>query len=355
MAKKIWKGQLPKVIQHIVLYFIFYLIYRLFIAGAPIGVGIAATAVCALVFPAVLILLFIDENLFRALKPRHIIGLIDRIGRSYYQLCGFLMLLICMVAVLGIAAGNQLPDWGRIFVTAAACNYATVIFYHMAGYVILQYHHRLEYPVDLENVIASLGHNARAADQSSEMQGLSTDNDLLIAINRLVRKGDIKGAIRQIEMFAKGTQKGTQIDDLDLSQQYLELLRHDKHPGKFLTHAAHHLELLAKSGYNAKALSLYMECIRLDKKFAPQALVLFKLAGWLNETGKSREAVYVLNCLIKNHPQNTMVPKALYRVAQIFHEGMKDEERSKKILTRLIQKFPDHEITVFARNYLNGL
>ena len=47
-----------------------------------------------------------------------------------------------------------------------------------------------------------------------------------------------------------------------------------------------------------------------------------------------------------------MVPKALYRVAQIFHEGMKDAERSKKILAGLIQRFPDHEITPFARNYL---
>jgi tetratricopeptide (TPR) repeat protein len=199
--------------------------------------------------------------------------------------------------------------------------------------------------------LSSPDRTVAAAGQGSEMQTRTTDDNLLNTINRLVQKGDLKGAIRQIEMRAKAAQ----IDNLDLSQRYLELLRRDKHPRKFLTHAARHLELLAKSGYNAKALSLYMECIRIDKKFAPQALVLFKLAGWLDETGKSREAVYVLNCLIKHHPQNTMVPKALYRVAQIFHQGMKDAERSKKILTGLIQKFPDHEITIFAKNYLNGL
>jgi TolA-binding protein len=50
-----------------------------------------------------------------------------------------------------------------------------------------------------------------------------------------------------------------------------------------------------------------------------------------------------------------MVPKALYRVAQIFHEGLKDVERAKKVLTGLIKRYPDHEITAFAKNYLSGL
>ena len=348
LTRKIWVGQLPTAIQQIAFYFALYLLFRLFIAEAHVGIVIAATAACILVLPAVLILLSINENLFRALKPLHIIGLIGRIGRSYCPLCCFLLLLIGLVVVPGIAAGAHLPGWARIFVTTAVCNYATIIFYHMAGYVILQYHHRLDYPVELENVLASLVRTGPAAGQSYQTPPRATDDDLLATINRLTRKGDVKGAIRQIEMRAKAAQ----INDLDLSQRYLDLLRGGRHPGKFLTHAAHHLELLAKSGYNSKALSLYMECIRMDKNFAPQALVLFKLARWLEETGKSREAVYVLNCLIKHHPQNTMVPKALFRVAQIFHQGMKDAERSKKILTGLIQKFPDHEITAFARNYL---
>jgi tetratricopeptide (TPR) repeat protein len=348
LTRRTWEGQLPATIQQIVLFFTVYLIFRLLIAEAHIGIAIVAMVVCALVLPAVVMLVAIDTTLFRALKPHLIIGLIGHIGRSYYPLCCFMLLSFGMAAVLGSAAGPRLPGWARIFVTAAAFNYATIVFYHMAGYVILLYHDRLDYPVDLENVLASLVRTSAAAGQSPEMQSRTAEDDLLAAINRLMRKGDFKGAIRQIEMHAKAAH----IDNLDLSQRYLDLLRGDRRPGKFLTHAAHHLELLAKSGYNSKALSLYMECIRMDKNFAPQALVLFKLAGWLDETGKSREAVYVLNCLIKHHPQNTMVPKALYRVAQIFHQGMKDAERSKKILTGLIQKFPDHEITAFARNYL---
>jgi tetratricopeptide (TPR) repeat protein len=349
LTKRNWDGGLATVFRQIAIYSVFYLLFLFLISRAHIWVLIATTIVCAMVFPAILALLSIEKKLFRALNPLFIMGLIGRIGRSYYQLVCFWLMLIGMVAIIGDIAGSYLPGWCRIFATAAAINFAAIVAYHMTGYVILQYHHCLDYPVDLENLMASLDNDGPLADQDAEMQTRATANDdLLIAINRLMERGNLKGAIRQFEMQTKAEQ----IHDLDLSQRYLELLRLDKRPGKFLTHAAHHLELLAKSGYNSKALSLYMECIRMDKNFAPQALVLFKLAGWLDDSGKSREAVYVLNCLIKYHPQNTMVPKALYRVAQIFHQGMKDVERSKKVLAGLIQRFPDHEITAFAKNYL---
>jgi hypothetical protein len=50
-----------------------------------------------------------------------------------------------------------------------------------------------------------------------------------------------------------------------------------------------------------------------------------------------------------------MVPKAYYRAAQIFHERLKNDGQSKKILNGLIRKFPDHEIAGFAKTYLKGL
>jgi tetratricopeptide (TPR) repeat protein len=351
LTLRIWRAHLPMVLRQITLYTAIYLSFLFLAAEAHGWIAIAAAVLCASAFPAVLILLTVHESLIRALNPLRITRCISRTGGSYCQLCCALLLLIGIVTVIGIAIDSHLPGWFRIFALSAACNYATIIFYHMAGYVLLQYHQRLDYPVDLKSLFASLDRTGPGEGQVSAGQPRSTKEDLLVAINRLDQNGDPAGAIRQIEMHAKAILT----NDLDLSQRYLDLLRIVKNQRKFLDHASRHLELLAKSGYNSEALSLYMECIRLDKNFAPQALVLFKLAGWLDETGKSREAVYVLNCLIKYHPQNTMVPKALYRVAQIFHQGMKDAERSKKVLTGLIRRFPDHEITAFARNYLSGL
>jgi TolA-binding protein len=50
-----------------------------------------------------------------------------------------------------------------------------------------------------------------------------------------------------------------------------------------------------------------------------------------------------------------LVPKAYYRAAQIFSERIKNLEQAKKILKELLQKFPDHEISSFAKAYLSRL
>jgi Tetratricopeptide repeat len=352
LTEREWVHQLPMVFKQIALYFTLFLLI-VFLVSKGIGwIAIPTLAAGAVFLPAILMLLTINEKLIQSLNPFMIIGLISRIGRSYFQLVGYLLLPVGLAVLFGPAVGDHLPAWCRIFMTALACNYATIIGYHMTGYVILRYHRRLDYPVDIENVIASLDPTGFHAVHYSGRQPPAEANDrLLVEINRLAQKGDLDEAIRQIEMRAKAAK----IKDLDLSARYLELLRFARQHKRFLAYAPHHLELLAKAGYNSRASSLYLDCIRLDKNFVPQALILFKIAGWLDETGKNREAVYALNCLIKHHPQNTMVPKALYRVAQILHQGLQDVERAKRVLAGLIQRFPDHEITAFAKNYLSGL
>jgi hypothetical protein len=350
-SEKVWVQHLPLAFKQIGLYFVLFLLFAFLISKGIRWIAVPIITVAAVLLPAILMLLAINEKLVRSLNPFMILGLISRIGRSYLLLVCFL-LPVGLAVLFGHAAGNQLPSWCRAFMTAIACNYVTIMAYHMTGYVILQNHRCLEYPVDLENVIASLDPTGSHAVHPSDSQTQAKANHrLLLAINRLAQNGDLNEALRQIEMRAKAAE----IRDLDLSERYLELLRFARHYQRFLAYAPHHLELLAKAGYISKALSLYLECIRLNKNFVPQALILFKIAGWLDEAGKNREAVYALNCLIKHHPHNTMVPKALYRVAQILHEGLQDVERAKKVLTGLIQRFPDHEITAFAKNYLSGL
>jgi tetratricopeptide (TPR) repeat protein len=352
LTEKTWTEYLPTAFKQIALYFALFLLYLFLVSRNGFWLAMPSMTACAAFLPAILMLLTVSENLLQALNPLMIIGLISRIGRSYLQLVCYLLPLVGMAGTLGYAAGNHLPVWCQVLVPAVVCNFATIVVYHMTGYVILQYHRGLDYPVDLENVITSLNPiGFQAVHRSDAQTRPAANDDLFTTINQLVQKGDVGNAIRQIEMLAKTAE----ISDLDLSERYLELLRYSGHRGRFLAYAPHHLELLAKASYHSKVLSLYLECIRLNKNFVPQALVLFKIAAWLDDTGKNREAVYALNCLIKHHPQNAMVPKALYRVAQIFHEGLQDVERAKKILAELIQKFPDHEITAFAKNYLSGL
>jgi TolA-binding protein len=57
------------------------------------------------------------------------------------------------------------------------------------------------------------------------------------------------------------------------------------------------------------------------------------VAGWLNETGKTKAAVAVYNLIVKSYPENSLVPKAYFRIAQIFNDRVMNTEKAKKVLS----------------------
>ncbi len=308
---------------------------------------------CALTLPSMITILIINDSLSQALNPVVVVGVIVRIGWSYLLLLFFLLLLSGAPAALHFAVIQHLPEKMQLFMYTVASNYYTLIMYHMVGYVILQYHRRVGYPVALETILASMAPVGAiaAAGVTAKAAVPNPNEELLNEIGLLVQEGELDKAIAKIEQNVSVPD----IEDLDLSERYVGLLKMRKRNAKLLDYAPRHLELTVRIGKKKEALSLYMHCLRLDKAFSPKALVLFKIAGWLNESEKGNEAIFALNSLIKQYPDDILVPKAYYRAAQIFNERLKNAGQAKKILTGLIRKFPDHDITGFAKTYLKGL
>ncbi len=340
------------VFKQIALYIVLFGFFIIIVVPAGPLFIILYLLFCGLGLPSMLTILIINDSLIQAINPVMVVGLIIRIGWSYFLLLLFLLLLSGAPAALYFAFIQHLPEKMQLFLNIAASNYYTLITYHMVGYVILQYHHRVDYPVELETILASIYPDGADASEHS-VSGASQNRNagLLNEIGLLVQEGELDRAIDQIEQRVQIRE----IDDLELSQRYVDLLTIRKQRKKLLSYAPHHLELAAKSGTKTKAIELYLECLRLDGRFTPPALVLFKIAGWLSESNKNREAIAALNTLIKNYPKDGLVPKACYRGALIFNERLQKVDKAKQILKGLIRKFPDHEITEFAKNYLNNL
>jgi len=353
LSSKVLAEDYGIVFKQIALYLSLIFIFLFFIIKAGPLIMILFVVACGIGLPAMLIIMIINDNLGQALNPVMIIGLISRIGGSYFLLLLFLLLLSGAPAALTFAVIQHLPEKLQLFMVTTANNYYTLITYHMMGYVILQYHHRVGYPVELETVLASMYPStaAPAAQNSEDVVRKTRYDDLLNEIGLLVQEGNLAQAIIRIEQQVQIED----VADLELSERYIGLLKMQKQKRKLLDYAPHHLELTAKSGQKTKALELYIDCLRLDKTFAPQALILFKIAGWLSESSKNKEAIFALNSLIKAYPKDNLVPKAYYRAAQIFNDHLNNSEQAKKILNGLVRKFPDHDITAFARNYLSKL
>ena len=120
-------------------------------------------------------------------------------------------------------------------------------------------------------------------------------------------------------------------------------------------HGAKHLDLVVAENNKGKALKVYAECLKVQPDFLPGADTLFKLGSWLNETGKTKPALGVYNRLIKEYPQNPVVPKTYFRVALIFQDRLMNPEKARKMLGALKNKYPDHDIIPVVENYLANI
>jgi tetratricopeptide (TPR) repeat protein len=146
----------------------------------------------------------------------------------------------------------------------------TIITYHLLGYVILQYHEEVGYQVDQDDF-------RDPSEQASEPRQADPDAPVLNAVKPLIQEGKLDEALTLIiKMTAV-----TGIQGLNLAERYYTLLKMRKKIPEMLTHAEKFLELLAARDDKAKALKVYIECKKIKPDFLPDAMALFKLAGWL--------------------------------------------------------------------------
>jgi TolA-binding protein len=128
-----------------------------------------------------------------------------------------------------------------------------------------------------------------------------------------------------------------------------------KRYSEMVEHGVHHLELLAEDNKRSKVIQVYSECSKVNPKFVASAPVLFKIGSWLNETGKTKQSVTILNRMINAYPGHPLTPRAYFRAAQIFNDRLMSADKAKKILNVLKQKYPQAEILPQVDNYLANL
>lgn len=327
-------------------YVIYFIIgFAFFMIGRYLGPIAAIPFLVFAVFmlPAMIMLLITTESVFHAINPAIFIRIAFRIGKGYFIMYFFLLLLLGAPAVLMNNVAKVMPSDFLIFLFAAIKNYYTIIFYHLMGYVILQYHEEIGYKIDIEDV-----NMPDVEAPSAVTEAAAGPVALLGEVNLLIRDGSYDDAIALIEQ----KQGQDPIDDLELAERYDTLLKMTKKTRKRLKKGAEYIDLLAKNNKKDKVFEVYGECIASDKTFLATPFALFKLAGWLSEGGKPKQSISTFNRLVKAYPKDPLVPKAYFRSAQIFHERLMDMEKAKRILNGLIKKYPDHDIANHARNYL---
>jgi tetratricopeptide (TPR) repeat protein len=299
--------------------------------------------IATLFIPAMVILLVTTESLFQAVNPMMFVRLAMRIGWGYLLMYFFCSILGAAPTVLARHVILHLPGELRLGLFTLIKIYYTFISYHLMGYVILQYHEDIGYQVDFEDFRA-----AETADDPAMPVADDPETRLLRRVHQLIKDGDHEGARDAIEREIG--ERG--ITDAVLSERYYQLLKMTGATDKLNAHGRNHVDLLVRGDRKSAAMDAYLECLSAVPRFSPAPASLFKLGGWLNETGKCKQAIAAFNTLTKVYPDDPLVPKAYFRAAQIFNDRLMNPAKARKILSGLARKFPDHDIIPFVERYL---
>jgi len=299
-----------------------------------------------LFFYSMIILLVTTNSLIYALNPLTFIQLTFRIGWGYLLMYIFLFILGDAPFYVSLFLIRLIPQNINFIILGYYISfcYYTIIAYHLMGYVLLQYHSEIGYEINYEDFKDPS--TKTAAPQQEDAQQI-----ILKKANVMIQDGKLEEAVEFI-----GNQTGSGgITNLALSERYHNLLKMTKRKQEFMKHCITHLDLLGQANQKMKTCQLFAKCLAADKKFTPAAATLFKIGDWLNESGKIKAAIGTYSRLTKAYPDDALVPKAYFRSAQIFNDRLMKPDQAKKILEAIMNKFPDHEIILKARAYLEHL
>jgi tetratricopeptide (TPR) repeat protein len=335
-------------IHQVIKQFLLYII--IFFAAAWLSMsvnpllGIAFALVILFFIPAMIILLVTTGSLIHALNPMIFVPLVARIGWGYLLMYFFLFLLGSAPAIAAQYIMQFFPPDLHLLLSSFAKSYYTIVSYHLMGYVILQYHDKVGYQVDFEDF-------KDPSEKHTTPDEIDPDAAVLNEVKPMIQDGKLDEAIATIKQMTAAAG----ILGVNLGERYYTLLKMKKRKDDLLRHAVDYLDLLAGQSEKAKALDVYNECRALNPDFLPTATALFKLGGWLNESGKTKDAVGTYNRLVKAYPDSPLLPKAYFRAAQIFNDRLMNPDRARKILKGLLNKYPDHEIAPQIKNYLASI
>lgn len=352
---------LGEVVKQIGIYAV--LIFLGFWIGGKFGLAavVIYIAIAVLFLPSMIILLVATGSIIHSLNPMLFVSLVFRIGKGYFIMYFFLLLLGSAPAYIIPHFMTFLPKWLSLLLTGITKNYYLLVSYHMMGYVLLQYHDEIGYSVDYEEfnyseapaagkAAASIGAAVGSAAIAARGKTKTPESPVLNRVGQFIQDGQYEEALNHIRQETRETG----ITDPVLKERYFELLKIRKEKEEMLKVGGELLDQYAKANDGEKAGKIYAACQAADPAFTPEKKLLLKLGGWLKDSNP-KAAINAYNRYAKAYPKDAMVPTAYFRAAQVFHEKLGNRDKAIQILTAITKKYPNHEIVSFVENYMRTM
>jgi len=293
-----------------------------------------------LCLPATVMILALENSFFRAVNPIIWVSVITRIGWSYLLLCVFLFLLLIGSAITVQMFGFKEANMYFLLVYFVINMYFTLIMFSMMGYVLYQYHEKFGHNISDEMFEQHMG--------AGNGKGAPAKSPGLQQANILIQEGKLEEAAELL-----GNRIKSDYENLDLHDQYHNLLKLMEKKEKLLEHGQRYILLLMEKRKLKRALEIYKKCFSLDKDFRmPEPGHVYTLAEYAKNTRADNVALALMNGFANRYQGHQDIPKVYFLAAKILCESMRQDDKAKSLLKSIITKYPDHDIVSEIKEYM---
>lgn len=259
--------------------------------------------------PAVIIIFALSESMTAALNPLRLITLMNAIGLPYVLILAILMIMIASVDLLSALIGFK-ESVVILSLQAFVANFYSVVMFHLMGYMIFQYQHRLGFVAE---EVSTVGQEVRPESQRflAKIQMLLKDGSwgaveqsYLDGLKRFPENGDLQQQYFFWTLSTLPSQKG----------KYQELLAEREAVGnstrirdpavKIVSVVDSYLGYLIESGQQHLLTINHKRALVAAPDYCPSRPELcHELATAYRDTGNPKAAVKLLNGLHKKFPR----------------------------------------------------
>ena len=289
-------------------------------------------------FPASVMALSATNSLLRAANPLLWLSVMSQVGKAYWALFVFLLLLSSGAGIVIPILRPLLGGWLTLPLLNLVFMYFNLVMFNMMGYVLYQYHREL----GVEVVVDFAATAARRGD--------ATKDPVADAVAAKVAVGDLEGALD-----AAYEQQRTESDNIAVQERYQKLLLLAGKQERALDHGQRYLATLLRLGKDDLAFELFRRLRDLDTAFAPEPHQVLPLAQAAFRRRESAVALDLVRGFDRRHPRHADVPPIYLLSARLLSEQLRKDEPARVLLRTLCRKYPDHPLAAEAAIYLKVL
>jgi tetratricopeptide (TPR) repeat protein len=299
-----------------------------------IGLG---NALIALIAPASIMILAEFKSLMQAINPLQVIRYMVRIGYPYLALCFTLFFFTESAERLQGFFHEYVFSLLAHLLTSGANFYFAIVIFNMIGYVMFQYHEQLGIEVKMTHQEAEARHSPN-----------TKPDPVTEKLNAMMASGNTVEALKFMRY-----QLRMRWEDNDLQWRYQRLLQATGKQQDASDHAREFITKLVNEKHYAQALNLYEHWFKADPEFRLQESdQVHDLASAAKASHRTELALSLLEDFEQHYPEHPHIQANYLLTAKILTESCRKDREALELLNRMVEKFPDHELTAEARQYM---